>query len=263
MGMSNQTQTGQSGPWQRDDEYEWDEKNGPSRVIVWEGTRAEIDGLLPTYQVAGYRLQRRQAPGGLSRLEVRAASAMDGTDDTTDAALTIEWELDGSDFEISIYKWMLVRSVPDLLANFIEATINALRADDTKDFAVAISDVRTVAAGQIYDEDDAEAWLLLVKGGVESHRVSNYVVRKTMAAPNAYVSGATLNVGKLYTKTQLLAEHTGVHAVPTGVSADMPSDGYYLKGTTRRRTMGNGKIQIVQEWQHADTFSALQYDLVT
>lgn len=261
--MSALVQTGQAGPFQMDDELEWDERNGWRRVIVWHGTEVEIAGLIPTYAVAGYQLSRRKAAAGLFQLRVSAANAMDGSPTTTDAAITVDWELDGSDFEISIYKRMVQRSVPVSLASYIQAKAEVAKASVDPVYSAEVGQVRAEATLQGYDADDAEDWLDLVIAGVEAHRVSNYVVRKTISAPNAWVAGATLNVGKLYTKTQLLAEHTGVHAVPNGISADMPSAGYYLKGTTRRRTMGNGKIQIVMEWQHGDAFSALQYDLVT
>lgn len=264
--MSALVQTGQAGPFQMDDELEWDERNGWRRVIVWHGTEVEIAGLIPTYAVAGYQLSRRKAPGGLFQLRVSANNAMDGSPTTTDAAITVDWELDGSDFEISIYKRMAQRSVPTALVNAIEAGVNQVRDGTfTRDIILnaSVTGILAVATAEGFNTTTATEWFDLVLEGVEAHRVSNYVVRKTIAAPNAWVAGATLNVGKLYTKTQLLAEHTGVHAVPNGISADMPSTGYYLKGTTRRRTMGNGKIQIVMEWQHGDAFSALQYDLVT
>ena len=255
--------TGQAGPHQLEDELEWDVRSGSVRTLVFEGTEVEIAGLIPTYQVSGYRYSRRAMGGGIFQLRVSADNAMDGSSTAGDAAIQVDWELDGSEFEIPIFDRMVQRAVPLLLVRFIEAQVKALRADEDKDFAVAVSDIRSVATGQGYDEDDAEDWFKLVMAGVESHRVSNYVVRKTLTAANAYVSGATLNVGELYTRAQLLAEHTGVHAVPSGISAEMPAGGYYLKGTPRRRTQGNGKIQITQDWQHSDTFSALQYDLVT
>ena len=257
------THVGQAGPHQKEDELEWDERNGPVRTLIFEGVAAEIDGLVPTYQVAGYRYSRRSMGGGLFQLRVSAANAMDGTSTTADSAVQVDWELDGSDYEISIYKRMVQRGMPVLLANYIEATVNALKGSNAPDYAAAVSEVRGVATGQSYAEDDAEGWLDLVTEGVESHRVSNFVVRKTLTAPNAWVSGATLNVGLLYTRAQLIAEHAGFGPVPTGISAEMPSGGYYLKGTPRRRTQGNGKIQITQDWQHSDTFSTLQYDLVT
>ena len=257
------TQVGIAGPHQKEDELSWDVRNGSVRTLVFEGTDLEIAGLIPTYQVSGYRYERRSIGGGLFQLRISADNAMDGSSAAGDAGIQVDWELDGSDYEISIFKRMVQRGVPNHLVSYIEAIIGEVRANDTT-HAEAVAQVRGEATvAPTYDEDDAEAWFELVMAGVESHRVSNFVVRKTLTAANAYVSGATLNVGELYTRAQLLAEHTGVHAVPTGISAEMPSGGYYLKGTPRRRTMGNGKIQIQQDWQHSDTFSALQYDLVT
>ena len=261
------TQTGQAGPHQKEDELEWDERNGPVRTLIFEGVAAEIDGLVPTYQAPGYRYSRRSMGGGLFQLRVSAANAMDGTSPTADAAVQVDWELDGSDYEISIYKRMVQRSVPEHLATFIERVAARLKAASDTSFplALAVAEVRAEATdvSPTFDADYAEGWLLLVVAGVESHRVSNFVVRKTLVAPNAWVSGATLNVGLLYTWAQLIAEHAGFGPVPSGISAEMPAGGYYLKGTPRRRTQGNGKIQITQDWQHSDTFSTLQYDVVT
>lgn len=257
------TQTGQPGPFYAGETWTWDVRAGHQTIFTHVGTAAEIDGLTAAYQTAGYKLRRTKTPGQPDRLEVSADVPLDGTVTTSDAALSVDWELDGSDYEISIYKQMILRGVPDVLVNYIEATISSLKSSSAPDWAGAVTEVRSVAGANSYDADKAEGWLKLVNSGVESHRVSNFVLRKTIAAPNAWTNSATANIGKLYTKAQIQSENTGVYAIPSGVAVDMPSTGYWLKGTPRRRTMGNGKIQWAQEWQHADTFSTLQYDLVT
>lgn len=257
------TQTGNPGPFRMADEVEWDERNGTTTTMVFRGAKREIEGLVPTYQVPGYRVTRRQESGDMWRMEVRAAMALDGSDNTSEDLLSVEWSTPGTSVTVSIYKGMALRGVPDKVLTFIEATVNAFKSDSTKNFAVAVSDIRAIATNNSYSPDNAEAWFKLVLGGVENHYTSNFTVRKVTTAPNAWVAGATLNIWKLYTKAQLLAEHTAVHAMPAGVAADLPSTGYYYKETPQRSTTGKGKIQIVQEWQHADTFSPLQYDLVT
>lgn len=257
------TQTGQPGPFYAGETWTWDVRAGHQTIFTHVGTAAEIDGLTAAYQTAGYKLRRTKTPGQPDRLEVSADVPLDGSSTTSDAALSVDWELDGSDYEISIYKQMILRGVPDVLVNYIEATINSLKSSSAPDWSGAVTEVRAVAVANSYSADNAEGWLKLVNSGVESHRISNFVLRKTIAAPNAWVNSATPNIGKLYTSAQIQSENTGVFAIPSGVSADMPSSGYWLKGTPRRRTMGNGKIQWMQEWQHADTFSTLQYSLVT
>lgn len=258
------TQTGQPGPFYAGETWTWDVRAGHQTIFTHVGTAAEIDGLAATYQTAGYKLRRTKTPGQPDRLEVSADVALDGSSTTADAALSVDWELDGSDYEISIYKQMILRGVPDHLATEIESWVSVLKGGTGFSLADAIAGVRYEATiSPTFDADTAEEWLKLVKSGVESHRVSNFVLRKTIAAPNAWTNSATANIGKLYTKAQIQSENTGVFAIPSGVAVDMPSTGYWLKGTPRRRTMGNGKIQWSQEWQHADTFSTLQYDLVT
>lgn len=260
------TQTGLAGPHQQGDEYEWDPRTGPSRSIVFVGTQTEIDGLLPIYQVAGNRLSRRSKGGGLFELRVSASSAMDGSTTTNadgsltvpDSAVQIEWSLEGSDYEISIYKRMVQRLVPQKLVTYIESWVNDMRSDKTLLLNDAVAAVQAEAVGVAYSDVFAAEWLNLVLSGVESHRVSNFVVRKTITAPSQWVSAATPNVGKLYTFAQLAAEHL----IPLGIAQDMPTVGYYLKATPRRNTVGNGKLQIQLEWQHAESFSARQYDLV-
>lgn len=259
-------QTGLAGPHQQSDEYEWDSRTGPSRTIVFVGTEAEIDGLLPTYQVTGNKLSRRSKGVGLFELRVSASSAMDGSTTTNadgsitvpESAIQIEWTLEGSDYEISIYKRMVQRLVPQKLVTYIESWVNDMRSDKTLLLADAVAAVQGEAAGVAYDEAFAAEWFNLVLSGVESHRVSNFVVRKTVTAPSEWLSVATPNVGKLYTYAQLAAEHP----IPTGIAQDMPTGGYYLKATPRRNTVGNGKVQIQLEWQHAESFSPRQYDLV-
>ena len=257
------TQTGNPGPFRMADEIEWDERNGTTTTMVFRGARREIDGLVPTYQVPGYRVTRRQEAGDIWRLEVRASMALDGSDNTSDDLLSVEWSTPGSTEVVSIYKGMALRGVPDHLITYIESWVNDMKANKDLLLADAVAGVRGQAAGvsPTYDEDDAEGWFLLVLGGVENHRISNFTVRKVLTAPNEWVAGATLNVGKLYTRAQLLAEHTGVHACPVGIYTDLPTTGYYYKETPQRSTTGNGKIQVQQDWQHADFFSPLQYDL--
>lgn len=260
------TQTGLAGPHQQGDEYEWDSRTGPSRTIVFVGTETEIDGLLPTYQVAGNKLSRRSKGGGLFELRISASNAMDGSSTTNadgsitvpESAVQIDWTLEGSDYEISIYKRMVQRLVPQKLVTYIESWVNDMRGDKTLLLEDAVAAVRGEAVGVAYSEVFAEEWLNLVLSGVESHRVSNFVVRKTITAPSEWVSVATPNVGKLYTYAQLAAEHL----IPSGIAQDMPAGGYYLKATPRRNTVGIGKVQIQLEWQHAESFSPRQYDLV-
>ena len=263
------TQTGVAGPHQQGDEYEWDSRTGPSRTLVFVGTETEIDGLLPTYQVAGNKLSRRSKGAGLFELRVSASNAMDGSTTTNadgsitvpESAVQIEWTLEGSDYEISIYKRMVQRLMPQNLVSVIEASVNQLRAGTfTRDVLInaAPSGIIATATTEGYDTTNAVGWFDLVLSGVESHRVSNFVVRKTITAPSEWVSVATPNVGKLYTYTQLAAEHV----IPSGIAQDMPAGGYYLKATPRRNTAGSGKIQIQLEWQHAESFSPLQYDLL-
>jgi len=255
------TQTGNPGPFRIADEVEWDERNGTQTVLVYRGAKREIEGLVPTYMVAGYRVKWRQESGDIWRIEIRAAQALDGSDTTAEAAVQIQWDLDGNDYSISIYKQMVLRAVPQELVTYIEAVVNNLRTDKDWPLADAIEAVRYTAVLVSYDEDNAEGWLELVMSGVETHDVSNFVLRKTTTAPNSTVSGATLNVGKLYTTTQLMTEQGS--SIPTGISVEFPNGGYWKKNTPRRSTQGNGKIQIQQDWQHTTTFSALQYDLVT
>ena len=252
------TQTGNPGPFRIADEVEWDERNGTQTVLVFRGARREIDGLVPTYQVPGYRVTRRQEGGDIWRMEVRAAQALDGSDQTGEAAVQVQWDLDGNDYSISIYKAMVLRAVPQRLVTYIESWIGDMRSDKSLLLADAIAAVRAEAVVVSYDEDDAEGWLNLVLSGVETHDVSNFLLRKTTTAPNAWVSTASPNVGKLYTPAQLLAEEPDI---PTGITAELPSGGYWKKSTPRRSTTGNGKIQVQQDWQHADTFSPLQYSL--
>lgn len=254
------TQTGNPGPFRIADEIEWDERNGTQTVIVYRGARREIEGLVPTYQVPGYLVRRRQEQGGIWRMEVRAAQALDGSDPTGDDAIQVQWDLDGNDYSISIYKAMVLRGVPQQLVTYIESWVSDMRSDKALLLADAIAAVRAEADSVSYDADLAEGWLDLVLGGVETHDVSNFLLRKVTTAPNAWVSSASPNVGKLYTTAQLLAEED---AIPSGIVAELPSGGYWKKNTPRRSTTGNGKIQIQQDWQHADTFSPLQYDLVT
>ena len=254
-------QTGNPGPFRIADEVEWDERNGTQTVLVFRGAKREIEGLVPTYMVAGYRVKWRQESGDIWRIEIRAAQALDGSDTTAEAAVQIQWDLDGNDYSISIYKQMVLRAVPQRLVTYIESWVNDLRTDKALLLDDAIAAVRAEAVLVSYDEDNAEGWLELVMSGVETHDVSNFLLRKTTTAPNSTVSGATLNVGKLYTTTQLMTEQGS--SIPTGISVEFPNDGYWKKNTPRRSTTGNGKIQIQQDWQHTTSFSALQYDLVT
>jgi hypothetical protein len=258
------TQTGNPGPFRIADEVEWDERNGTQTVLVYRGAKREIEGLVPTYMVAGYRVKWRQESGDIWRIEIRAAQALDGSDTTAEAAVQIQWDLDGNDYSISIYKQMVLRAVPQNLVSVIEASVNQLRAGTfTRDVLInaAPSGIIATATTEGYDTTNAVGWFDLVLSGVETHDVSNFVLRKTTTAPNSTVSGATLNVGKLYTTTQLMTEQGST--IPTGISAEFPAGGYWKKNTPRRSTQGNGKIQIQQDWQHTTTFSALQYDLVT
>lgn len=254
------TQTGNPGPFRIADEVEWDERNGTQTVLVYRGARREIDGLVPTYQVPGYRVTRRQEQGDIWRMEVRAAQALDGSDTTGEAAVQVQWDLDGNDYSLSIYKAMVLRAVPQRLVTYIESWVNELRSDKSTTSADAIAAVRAEGTLVGYSEDDAEGWLKLVVGGVETHDVSNFLLRKVTTAPNAWVSVPSPNVGKIYTTAQMLAEEPGI---PSGILAELPTDGYWKKNTPRRSTTGVGKIQIQQDWQHATTFSPLQYDLVT
>lgn len=257
------TQTGNPGPFRMADEIEWDERNGTTTTMVFRGAKREIDGLVPTYQVPGYRVTRRQEAGDIWRAEVRASLALDGSDPAGEAAVQIQWDLDGNDYSISIYKAMVLRAVPQNLVSCIEASVNQLRAGTfTREVLINATGVGIIdtATAEGYDTADAVAWFDIILGGVETHDVSNFLLRKVTTAPNAWVSTASPNVGKLYTTAQLLAEEPDI---PSGITAEFPSDGYWKKNTPRRSTTGIGKIQIQQDWQHATTFSALQYDLVT
>lgn len=254
------TQTGNPGPFRIADEVEWDERNGTQTVIVYRGARREIEGLVPTYQVPGYRVTRRQEQGDIWRMEVRAAQALDGSDQTSEAAIQVTWELDGNDYSVSTSKAMLLRGMPDALASYIHTRFNTLESDPSLTYELAVIQVRNVATANSYDPDAAEQWLRLVRGGVEAYDVSNFLLRKVTTAPNAWVSTASPNVGKLYTTAQMLAEEPDI---PSGITAELPSDGYWKKNTPRRSTTGNGKIQIQQDWQHTTTYSPLLYDLVT
>lgn len=255
------TQTGNPGPFRIADEVEWDERNGTQTVLVFRGAKREIEGLVPTYQVPGYRVTRRQEGGDIWRMEIRAAQALDGSDQTAEAAIQVQWDLDGNDYSISIYKAMVLRAVPQNLVSCIEASVSQLRAGTfTRDVLInaSPSGIIAVATAEGYDTTDAVAWFDLVLGGVETHDVSNFLLRKVTTAPNAWVSSASPNVGKLYTTAQMQAEEPDI---PSGITAELPSGGYWKKNTPRRSTTGSGKIQIQQDWQHATTFSALQYDL--
>ena len=264
------TQTGNPGPFRIADEVEWDQRNGTQTSLVFRGARREIEGLVPTYMVAGYRVKWRQESGDIWRMEVRAAQALDGSPQSGSlpeygdgAAVQIEWALEGNDYSISIYKAMVLRAVPLHVVNKIEVLFNRLRSDKdyTLDLGVAVVRAEATDIEPFYDADMAEGWLRLVVSGVETHDVSNFLLRKTTTAPSGWVASASPNVGKLYTTTQLMTEQGST--IPTGISVEFPNGGYWKKNTPRRSTTGNGKIQIQQDWQHATTFSALQYDLVT
>jgi len=256
-------QTGQAGPHEGGETWTWDQRQGDTTIFSYTGTPAEIDGLVATYRVAGYKLRRSRAPGQLDRLEVSADAALDGSSPAADAAVSVEWELDAGGIEISIYKRMVQRGVSITLANIIEQQVQKLARDEANLYSDSVVAVTAAATTDGFNSTTALEWMDLVLAGVTIHRISNAVVRLTLSAPNAWVSSASVNVGSLYTRAELLAEYTGVYATPTGISADMPSTGYYLKEPVKRRTMGSGKIQLVYEWTHADSFSPLQYDLVT
>jgi hypothetical protein len=238
-------------------------KHGWETQRRWSGTLEAINAYIPTL-LADPNLEidiDPDADGLTGVLTARIPDAQDGSDAADQTS--VDFELDGNDRDISIYKRMEERGVPAHLASYIESWDNDMRSDKTLLLADAIAAVRGEASGvsPTYDEDDAEAWFTLVRSGVTTHPLPGaYVLRKTLTAPNAYVSGASLHVGELYTTAQLLAEQT---TIPSGIQADMPSGGYWLKATPKRRTLPKGQIQITQEWLHGNEATALQYDLVT
>ena len=161
---------------------------------------------------------------------------------------------------------MIQRSVPVALVNAIESNAKKVQ-DGTLTRATALSasttGVLAVATAAGFNTTTATEWFDLVLGGIEVHRQSNPLVRSTISAPAQWTTSASINIGKLYTKTQLNAAFTGVFAIPARILADMTSTGYYLREPVRIRTMGNGKIQVTSEFIHGDAFSSLQYELVT
>jgi len=236
-------------------------KRGWETVRRWHGPIEAVNAFIPTL-LTDPNLELDIEPdseGITATITVRVPDAQDGSAPEDQAS--VEWELDGNDRDISIYKRMEQRGVPAHLSSYIEAISNDTAAKvNTYDEGVAF--VRAEAGvSPTYDADLAEDWFKLVREGVTTHpEPGAYVLRKVTTAPNAYVSGASLNVGKLYTTAQLLVEQD---TIPTGIQADLPSDGYWLKATPKRRTLPKGQIQITQEWLHGYTASSLQYDLVT
>lgn len=235
-------------------------KRGWETQRRFHGAIEAINGFLPTL-LADPNLEIDIEPdsdGVTGTLTVRVPDAQDGSDAADQ--VTVDFELDGNDRDISIYKRMTQRGMSAALSAFIESEVEGVRVEKY-DYATAVAAIRTFATADGFDADTAEDWFNLVSEGITTHpEPGAYVLRKTTTAPNAYVAGASLHIGELYTTTQLLAEQT---TIPSGIQSDMPSDGYWLKATPKRRTLPKGQIQITQEWLHGYEASPLQYDLVT
>ncbi len=233
---------GQRGAYFQPTEYGSD-ASGPFFIWRYEGTRAEIEQLIPGVAAAGGQWRVSQGYSGARDILEARFSSQPG--DTGGETAIDAWEFFANEVE------------KDLLQTD-NAAVNAITADEKRKIKEAIENPTPGKTPALTTPGAIDVYLLMLEG-VSSLRVSAPVVRHTQTVSNNYAIKASLtNVGRLMSTLSFLA----LEGVPSTVLFNLPNFSVgtekanlglryaWLKRFPVIRVGALQKMQIEQEWEY-------------
>lgn len=241
---------GYNGLTQQPERREYDPKEGWITFVPYHGPIAAVQGVIPALVQQGLRFSEFPVQDGVRGIEIRYSNAQDGAAPATDPndEQTVTWELLGNDLNKDI---------------FDSDTFSGSTLDDSdRENLRGLRDgtVRSTHNVIVNMTGDPAKFRDLIKKGVESFTVSQYVLRRTgVVSLDWQGTFGISNVGKYYSTTTDLNDEENV---PATLKFSLPS-GQWLKRTPSVRQNRDGRWVSTQEWWHADTWSDVLYEAVT
>ena len=233
----------------------------------WKGTEAECQAHLDLLVAAGGVVNARivhDAQGYyILTVSYSAVSATDGggsAPGSGDSTITI-WTRERSRIEKSL--WTVPAVVAALNAVVVPSGENATSAKaavrrDIEAYLRRDIDVEVLESSLArYGVDNQAALRQLMSEfalGVESYPLDQFVIRRTQTGPLAYLINDDATANKIWSRTTLIAQAT----MPTDFKARVPT-GFFLQAAASLQQIDLYRWQIVQEWDHADSFSTWLY----
>lgn len=274
----------------------WDPRAGTSYQRRWQGPPAAVATQAGLLKAAGIKYQIEEPHGNGSYQLVTGYFTADEAQPPGEA-IADNWDLDGEDLEKSLWEhpktlaiftqikanapqpeWggqncaRLKSWIESLARNEAEAPpwywpspatsgavteqgiLNRMKTGNPGSTTGSSSDF----GAELNSTLQANLRLLVrdIAAGVESWPVSRYVLRHTLTvALGTTIRPNYVNVGEMSSSSALVSDEALSFFL-----LDVLPEGYWLKRTPRTTQTGPGRWNIVQEWWHADAYSAFIYD---
>ena len=235
------TQLGYPGLVKQPSEREYIPGEGWETVEEWHGSQGAVDGFISQLLQFNYRLRRFRVEGATYGVEARIPDAQDGSAPAADPDddQTVTWELIGNDLEKDLFdapKYIALSGTEKIVLDELRQTRNF----ENQNLSV------------INPNTDGERFKDLIEKGAQAYPVSQYVLRRNATvSPDWPGTFAIANVNKFYATTAALIAAENVSA---SLKFALP-DGMWLKRTPTVSEQRNGRVEAVNEWWHADTWS--------
>jgi hypothetical protein len=221
-------------------------RDGYSSVRRFKGTHFNCGAAIPAVEAAGLLWNRSPIEGSpFSILEIYAPDLQDGTDPDEEFNVKTQWSFDADRLE----KDLTAAVAYQLLAEVEKQALRDLLLNVKSETEVEGKFTSTEGVG-LFD---------LWKAGTRSVLRTSIVLRAltTISPDNTYPY--MVNVDKKFTKAQLIAQYP---SIPASLQADMPA-GDYLKIGPDKHQLPNGRVEVSQEFIHADAWSEFLYAAAT
>ena len=244
----------------------WDPRRGWTIIRRYKGVQAAIDALAVTLINAGVRFSREVMPDGGYHI----LNATYGAEETQppNEALSDLWDLDGNDFEKSLWLKPEIRNV---LQKYIDPD-----GTPSSIYLEVRADIAAIAAGEKYGADvywwgkpgtvftpqeltTIKRFVAALILGVDSYHLSAWVLRRRrVIASNSIIKPSNSYVNMIFQSTAGLM---AIEGVPTNLAFDLPN-GIWLKKSPKRSQIAADKWEISQEYYWADEYSDFAYATV-
>ena len=228
------------GPYLRKSEPVWKRGVGWQTRQTWEGTSRAISAAVPSWIVDADSVELDlDGPSGVAY--VTYAKDITGNPDATvtpAAEAETVWELDGNDIVKDIWEH------PDLSALSYSVTAELKKQVNNWDSGVdwTVANLDNVAV----------QWFSLMVKGVRQFTTTQWVLRKTVTAPQTYPNQVSLSgVGELWTSAQITGIPSDVLFDISQIPAPTLPVAFlwsWLKKSPRVSRTSSGRFQMIEEW---------------